>query len=353
MTRPDVRSMSAEELCALMESMGEKKFRASQIFSWVHARRARSFGEMTDLSAALRARLAETCDLTVLSCEDRLVSKLDGTEKYLFALPDGNVIESVLMLYRYGASVCLSSQAGCRMGCSFCASTMNGLARNLTAGEMLEQIYRAGEISGKKIGHAVVMGSGEPLDNYDNLVRFLRLLSAPEGAGLSLRNVTVSTCGLVPEILRLAQEKFQITLALSLHAPNDDLRKKLMPVANKYPLADVLAACDAYFEATGRRVTYEYSLIRGVNDGPAEIRQLASLLRGKNCHVNLIPVNPVEEKTQAPTDPARAAQIKQELEKCGISATIRREMGRDIQGACGQLRRSWIQAEKREGGGGQ
>lgn len=338
---PDIRSMYLEELEAYFLSVHEKKFRARQLFEWLHKKKAVSFDQMTNLSAALRRKLAEETELVTLKPVQELVSRIDGTRKYLFELADGNVIESVWMEYKHGNSVCISSQAGCRMGCRFCASTINGLERNLTPSEMLEQIYRISSITGKRVDNVVIMGSGEPLDNYDNVVRFLHLITNPEAGGISKRNITLSTCGLVPRIHQLADENPGITLALSLHAADDETRKKLMPIARKYSLSQVLPACDYYFEKTGRRVSYEYSLVKGVNDTPAEASRLSELLKGRNCHVNLIPVNPVKEREFQTVTREHAERFQNMLEKNGINATIRREMGRDIQGACGQLRRSY------------
>ena len=347
MEKPDIRSMNMEQLKALMAEMGEKPFRAKQILEWLHGMQAESFEEMTNLPKAFRERLShETCLITLVPV-NHLCSSLDGTEKYLFRLPDGNIIESVLMRYRYGNSVCISSQVGCRMGCRFCASTLDGLVRNLTPSEMLEQVYRIQRISGERVSHVVIMGSGEPLDNYENLLSFLNLISIKEGLNLSHRNITVSTCGLVPEIRRLAEERLQLTLALSLHASDGETRKSLMPIANRYSLDEVLGACDEYFEKTGRRVSFEYSLVKDVNDTEEEAKKLISLLKGKNCHVNLIPVNPIKERSYRQSSRETVEHFKNLLEKNGIHATIRREMGRDIEGACGQLRRSFMESGNR------
>ena len=349
MEKPDIRSLSLEELKAFVSGMGEKPFRAKQLFEWLHQKQAASFQEMTNLSEAFRKRLAEETRLITLEPVRHLRSQIDGTEKYLFRLWDGNVIESVLMRYHYGNSVCISSQVGCRMGCRFCASTLDGLVRCLSPSEMLEQVYRIQKLSGERVSHVVVMGSGEPMDNYENLLRFLKLISAEDGLRLSHRNITVSTCGLVPEIQRLAKERLQITLALSLHAADDETRKSLMPVARRFSLAEVLEACDFYFEKTGRRVSYEYSLVKGVNDTDEEAGKLINLLKKRNCHVNLIPVNPIKERNYRQPDRKTAEHFKNLLEKNGIHATIRREMGRDIEGACGQLRRSFEQSGNGEG----
>ncbi len=269
-------------------------------------------------------------------------SKLDGTMKYLFALPDGNMVESVRMKYKHGNSVCISSQAGCRMGCRFCASTLDGLARSLTPAEMLDQVYRIQEDIGERVSHVVVMGMGEPLDNYENLIKFLELLTDENGLHISQRNITVSTCGIIPNMRRLAREKLQITLAVSLHAATQEKRRELMPVANKYEIHELMEACREYFANTGRRVTFEYSLVSGVNDGAKDAVQLAGLLKGMNCHVNLIPVNPIRERDYVQSGSRAVVAFKDKLEKYGITVTVRREMGRDIDGACGQLRRRQI-----------
>ncbi|MBR5798710.1 MAG: 23S rRNA (adenine(2503)-C(2))-methyltransferase RlmN [Lachnospiraceae bacterium] len=335
----DIKSMTLAELKEDMEAIGEKAFRAKQIYEWMHQKLARSFDEMTNLSAALRETCKERYEYTSLQVARVQTSAIDGTQKYLFALADGNLIESVLMKYKHGNSVCISSQVGCRMGCAFCASTIDGLERNLKPSEMLDQIYSIQKITGERVSNVVVMGSGEPFDNYDNLLRFLQLLSMEEGLHISQRNITVSTCGLVPKMRELAEEKLQITLALSLHATTDEKRKKLMPIANKYSIGELMEACSDYFEKTGRRITFEYSLVGGVNDTDEDARELIALLKPLNCHVNLIPVNPIKERdfVQSGTDAVLA--FKNKLEKNKINCTIRREMGRDIDGACGQLRR--------------
>ncbi len=337
----DIKSLNREELEKLLVSLGEKPFRAKQIYSWLHVRQVTSFEEMTDISTKLREILKETCELTALTKIEVQCSKLDGTRKYLFGLPDGNVIESVWMQYHHGNSVCISSQAGCRMGCRFCASTLDGLVRNLTPGELLDQIYRIQQDIGERVSHVVVMGTGEPLDNYDNLLKFIHLLSSEGGLHISQRNITVSTCGIVPNMLRLAEEKLQITLALSLHAPSQEKRQELMPVARKYDIQQVIEACKHYFERTGRRITYEYSLVGGFNDSQEDADLLARLLKGQNCHINLIPVNPIKEREFVQPESGVVLEFKNKLEKYGRNVTIRREMGRDIDGACGQLRKRY------------
>lgn len=350
MERKDIKSLYLDELEAETAASGEKPFRARQLYQWMHEKLADSYSEMTNLPAAFRKRLGESYDYTCLTLVDRRVSALDGTEKYLFRLSDGNVIESVLMRYHHGNSVCVSSQAGCRMGCRFCASTIGGLTRNLLPSEMLDQVYRIQKLSGERVSNVVVMGTGEPLDNYDSLLRFLRILTGEYGLHISQRNVTVSTCGLVEKIRALADEGLQITLALSLHASSQEKRRQLMPVANRYELHEVIEACRYYFERTGRRITFEYSLVKGMNDTKEDARALARLLHGMNCHVNLIPVNPVRERGYTQPDPSVVQEFKNKLENYQINVTIRREMGRDISGACGQLRKSYIETEERKNG---
>lgn len=340
--KQDIKSFNQKELEDFFVSLGEKPFRARQVYQWIHQKQAASFAEMTNISKTLQDKLRETCELTVLRQELVQRSQLDGTAKYLFALADGNMIESVRMKYKHGNSVCISSQAGCGMGCRFCASALGGLARSLTPAEMLDQIYRIQADIGERVSHVVVMGTGEPLDNYDNLLKFLELLTDENGLHISQRNITVSTCGIVPNMRRLAEEKLQITLAVSLHASSQQKRLELMPVANKYEIHELLAACREYFAKTGRRITFEYSLVGGVNDSAEEALQLASLIKNMNCHVNLIPVNPIEERDYVQSGKQAVTEFKDKLEKYGITVTVRREMGRDIDGACGQLRRRQI-----------
>ena len=344
----DIKSMTMPRLKAVMEELGEKPFRAKQLYEWFHQKRVWDYEEMTNLSRSLREQLSLKYPLQPVEMVRVQTSKMDGTQKYLFRLRDGNVIESVLMKYKHGKSVCLSSQVGCRMGCRFCASTLDGLTRNLLPSEMLEQIYRIQEISGERVSNIVIMGTGEPMDNYDNVVQFLHMVSDDRGICISQRNITVSTCGLVPRIRQLAEEKLQITLALSLHAPNDEKRQELMPIARKYTLNEVLDACRYYFEKTGRRLTFEYSLVGGVNDFPEDAAQLSGLLKGLNCHVNLIPVNPIKERNYRKSNRQVIENFKIKLEKYGINVTIRREMGSDIDGACGQLRKRYMEETESE-----
>ena len=342
----DIKSMNMSELTEYIISLGEKKFRAKQIYEWIHVKHVESFDEMTNISKKFIQTLKENARLITLQKEEVQISKIDGTRKYLFALEDGNVIESVLMKYKHGNSVCISSQVGCRMGCRFCASTLDGLVRGLRPSEMIDQIYQIGKDIGERISNVVVMGTGEPLDNYDNLLRFIELLTDENGINISQRNLTVSTCGLVPRMKQLADEQLSITLALSLHASNQEKRKELMPVANSYDIHEVVDACKYYFSKTGRRVTFEYSLVGGVNDTSEDAAELSALVKGMNCHINLIPVNPIKERSYVQSNAGVIEAFKKRLEKNGINVTIRREMGRDIDGACGQLRKKHIDKER-------
>ncbi len=349
MEKQDIKSLTLEELTQVIRQMGDKPFRAKQIYQWFHQKLVTDFDAMGNIPKTLRDQLKEQFTLTALHPVDVKISQIDGTRKYLFRLADGNVIESVWMQYHHGNSVCISSQVGCRMGCRFCASTLDGLERNLTTSEMLDQIYRIQTLTGERVSNIVIMGSGEPLDNYDNVIRFLHMISDENGLNISQRNITLSTCGIVPNILKLADEDVQITLALSLHAPNDEVRKNLMPIANRYSLKEILPACRNYFEKTGRRLTFEYSLVSGVNDNLEEAKALTALLKDMHGHVNLIPVNPIKERDYRQSDRKAIEAFKVYLEKHGINVTIRREMGRDINGACGQLRKSFLEEESKGG----
>ncbi len=342
----DIKSFNLEELTAFIVENGEKAFRAKQVYQWLHVKQVDAFDEMTNLSKAFREKLENLCYITDLHQEAVQISKIDGTRKYLFLLEDGNVIESVLMRYKHGNSVCISSQVGCRMGCRFCASTLDGLVRGLKPSEMLDQIYKIGKDIGERISNVVVMGTGEPMDNFDNLLKFIELLTDENGLNISQRNLTVSTCGIVPRMRELADRQLSITLALSLHASNQQKRLELMPVANKYDIHEVIDACRYYFDKTGRRVTFEYSLVGGVNDTDEDAKELSQLIHGMNCHVNLIPVNPIKERDYVQSNAAVIAAFKNKLEKNGINVTIRREMGRDIDGACGQLRKRYITSKE-------
>ena len=342
--KTELCGLSFEELKAFVLSLGESAFRAEQLAAWI--RQGAAIGEMTNLSKALRSKLEQVAYVNGVKIRESLTSKIDGTEKYLYELPDGNLIEGVRMRYRYGDTLCVSTQVGCRMGCKFCASTLDGCVRSLSAGEILGQVLavnrRIQALTPGEYGihNIVMMGSGEPLDNYDESVRFLRLVNAEKGLNISLRNVSLSTCGLVDKMYRLADEGLPVTLSVSLHAPNDDIRRQLMPVANAYGISDVLKACRYYIEKTGRRVIFEYALVGGVNCELSHADELAGLLRGMQCHVNVIPLNEVKERALKGVTKEQTESFIQRLKQRHISVTRRREMGDDIQGACGQLRRS-------------
>ncbi len=335
----DIKSMTFTQLQDFLCELSLPKFRTAQIFDWLHKKQVGSFDEMKNLPLPLRQTLAEKCVLAGVRVEREQRSEIDDTRKYLFALGDGRCVEAVLMSYHHANSLCISTQVGCRQGCGFCASTIGGLERDLTPGEMLDQIYVAAAHSKKPIGSVVLMGIGEPLDNYDNVLSFLQILSDPRGMGMSLRHVSLSTCGLVDKIDDLADEKLGLTLSVSLHATDDNTRSEIMPINRRHNIASLLRACKRYFAITGRRVSFEYALIDGVNDSKAEATKLAELLRGMNCHVNLIPVNPVRERGNKRSTPLAVERFRRELCRLGINATVRRELGSDISAACGQLRR--------------
>ena len=336
----DIKSMTFEELNNWVIEQGFPKFRTKQIYDWIHKKLVRDVEEMTNIPENIKALIKKQGMHSVVQRE-RLISEVDGTNKFIFELYDGQIIESVLMRYKHGNSVCISSQAGCRMGCRFCASTLLGLARNLEASELLDQIYYIQHITGERVSNVVVMGTGEPLDNFDNLTRFIDMLSDEQGINISQRNITVSSCGIVPRIKELADKEYAITFALSLHAPTDEERKELMPIANKYTIAETLEACNYYFEKTGRRITFEYSLVMGKNDSKEQALKLAKLVAGMNCHVNLIPVNPIKERNYEKSSKNSVESFKYILEKNRINVTIRRGMGSDINAACGQLRKAY------------
>ncbi len=340
----DIKSLPLNELTEYIVDKGFPAFRAKQLYTWLHKKLIRDVEEMTNIPKNMRKMLSE--DIVTLTLAKKLESAIDGTKKYVFMLSDGNVIESVFMSYKHGYSVCISSQAGCRMGCRFCASTLLGLSRNLTVSEMLDQIYYIERDTGMRISNVVVMGTGEPLDNYDNLCTFIKMLSDENGLNISQRNITVSSCGLVPEIRRLADEHFTITFALSLHAATDEKRRELMPIAKRYSLSEVLDACMYYFNETGRRITFEYSLVAGENDSVSDAKELIKLLKNYPCHVNLIPVNPIKERQYKRSDKNSVRRFKELLETNGINATVRRSMGKDIDAACGQLRKAHIDSSK-------
>ena len=329
--------LTREQLKEYIVKSGQSAFRAEQIFKWVHSG-IEDVSEMTNIPLSLRQKLSEDFEIFLPTVLKKLVSKIDGTVKYLFKLSDGNIIESVVMDYHHGKSICISSQVGCRMGCSFCASTLHGLERNLSPFEIEGQILRAQKDLGEKISSVVIMGIGEPFDNYENIMTFLKNINDESGVNLGYRHITLSTCGLADKICDFADEGIPINLAISLHAPNDDVRKNLMPVAKAFSLEKLMEACDYYFEKTHRRITFEYALVKGKNASTDEARALASLLRGRNCHVNLIPVNPVTERNNVRTNEKETRDFQKTLEKLGINATIRRELGSDINASCGQLR---------------
>ncbi len=337
--KKDIKSMSMDELKSEMTEIGEKSFKAGQIFSWLHKQNVDSFNEMTNISKDLRANLEKNYDIYTCTIEKKLVSVYDGTVKYLFRLSDGELIESVVMKYKYGYTICVSSQVGCRMGCNFCASGIAGFIRNLTPSEILSQIYVAQKDLSIRISHIVMMGVGEPLDNYDNVIRFLKLVSDDKGLNIGMRNISLSTCGVVSGIYKLMEEKLQLTLSISLHAPNDEIRSKTMPVNNKWNIDELLRACKDYIKHTNRRISFEYAMISGVNDSDECAKELARRLKGMLCHVNLIPVNSVKERDYKKSNKDRIMSFISIMEKSGINCTVRRTLGSDINASCGQLRR--------------
>ncbi len=332
----DIKSMTPEELAAWLKEQGEPAFRAGQIFKWLY-RGVTSFGEMTDLSKALRQKLEETAFLTPPTVARKQVSQEDGTIKYLWRLADGNCVESVLMRYRHGNTVCISCQVGCRMGCAFCASTIAGKVRDLTPAEMLDQVLFTQIDSGAPVSNIVLMGIGEPLDNFDTVLRFLTLVNHPDGLNIGMRHISLSTCGLVDEIDKLARYELQLTLSVSLHAPDDETRSRIMPVNRSVGVEKLLETCRRYFDKTGRRISYEYAMIDGVNDADWQADLLARRLKGAPAHVNLIPLNEVEESPLKPS--RRVAAFQKRLEGHGVTVTVRRKLGGDIDASCGQLRR--------------
>lgn len=338
MEKIDILSLSLSELEQILAEHGEKKFRAKQIFQWLHVKRVFDFDKMTDISIQLRSQLEDIFCVNRLFVQKKLESAIDNTVKYLYRLPDGNFVETVLMEYNYGRSICVSTQVGCKMGCRFCASAIAGYVRDLTPAEILMQIYETERDSGVRVSGVVLMGIGEPLDNYDNVLRFLELLSDKNGNNLSLRHVSLSTCGIVPKIYELAEHKLGLTLSVSLHCPDNDKRSEIMPINKTYNINKLLDACRHYIDKTGRRITFEYAVIDDVNSSDADADRLAALLRGINCHVNLIPVNKVRERSYR-TARAGVEEFAKRLGKRGINATVRRTLGSDIEAACGQLRR--------------
>lgn len=341
----DLKSQTLEEMTQTLRDMGEPAFRGKQVFSWLHGG-VESFGEMTNLPKTLREKLARSCMFTPPKAVRRQVSKLDGTVKYLWELGDGNCIESVLMRYRHGNTVCISSQVGCLMGCAFCASTLAGKVRNLTPAELLDQVIFTQKDSGAPISNIVLMGIGEPLDNLDNVLKFLELVNCPEGLNIGMRHISLSTCGIIPGIERLAELGLQLTLSVSLHAPDDETRSRIMPVNRAYPVEALFSACHRYFQKTGRRISFEYAMIDGVNDHDHQADLIAEKLRGMPGHVNLIPLNDVVESPFKPSK--RTAAFQKRLESHGITATVRRSLGGDIDASCGQLRRKAMEERKGE-----
>lgn len=344
--KTEIKCLSIEELKVALQEMGEKPFRAGQIFQWLHTP-VTSFDEMTNLSKPLRAKLEERFLLTVPICARKQVSQVDGTRKYLWQLHDGDCVESVLMKYEHGNTVCVSTQVGCRMGCKFCASGLFGLKRHLSAGEILDEVLFIQKDCGEPVHNIVLMGTGEPLDNYDNVLKFLHLVSCAGGIQIGQRHISLSTSGLADKIELLAQEKLQITLSISLHAPDDESRSSIMPVDKRYPVARLMQACNHYFDTTGRRISYEYMMARGKTDRPWQAERLAALLRGRPAHVNLIPLNPVKESPLQPSSRETVRKFQQILERNGITATVRRKLGPDIDAACGQLRRRTLEEGER------
>jgi 23S rRNA (adenine2503-C2)-methyltransferase len=342
MAKLNLRDLNLAEMEALIKSLGEQKFRAKQICQWVLQHGVDNYDNMTNISKGLRQKLESAAFLGGVKMLAKQTSTGGDTVKYLFGFPDGEAVESVLMRHSYGRSACVSTQVGCRMGCRFCASTIEGVVRNLSSGEIYDQVLAIQRDSGERVSHIVLMGSGEPLDNYDHVIKFIRNVAEPYGLNISYRHISLSTCGIVPGIKKLAQEKMSITLAVSLHAPNDELRNQIMPINRRYPLRELIPACAEYAQTTGRRVTFEYSLMKQVNDGLEQADELGHLLKGMLCHVNLIPINPVKERGYERTAQQQIIQFQNRLEKYGVTATIRKEMGADIDAACGQLRRRVI-----------
>ncbi|AEB76177.1 23S rRNA (adenine(2503)-C(2))-methyltransferase RlmN [Clostridium botulinum] len=338
----NILDFNLEELKNWMAENGESKFRAKQIFEWIYKKAIFNFDEMTNISKASKEKLKNSFYIEIPNIMEKYKSNIDGTEKFLFEYKDGNIIESVVMRYKHGNSICVSTQIGCRMGCKFCASTVDGVVRNLTSGEIAAQILKAQQEIGERISNVVLMGSGEPLDNYDNVLKFIKLINDDNALKIGQRHITLSTCGIVPKIKELADEKLQITLAISLHAPNDDIRKSMMPVANKYNINELLDACKYYSKITNRRITFEYALVNGINDSAKNAEELFNQLKGILCHINLIPVNEIKENDYKRSGAKDIEEFKNILNKYGIETTIRREMGSDINGACGQLRRNYI-----------
>ena len=343
--KPEIKNLTLAELEQTMFDLGEPKFRGKQVYSWLH-RAAPDFAAMTNLPRSLREKLANRFLLTCPTVVRKQESALDGTVKYLWRLYDGNCVETVLMRYHHGNTVCISSEVGCPMGCAFCASTIGGLVRRLSAGEILDEVLFTQADSGQEISNIVLMGIGEPLDNYDNVTRFLELVNSPEGANIGMRHISLSTCGVVPKIRALAESELQLTLSVSLHAPDDETRNRIMPVNRTWNVEALLSACRDYFKATGRRISFEYAMIRGVNDSPEAAGLLIRRLHGMAAHVNLIPLNHVDESPFEPSERQTVLRFQKQLEDSGIACTVRRTLGSDIDASCGQLRRKYRQTEQ-------
>lgn len=341
----NIKAMTLPELTAALKEMGQPGFRAKQIYTWLH-KGVRSYDEMTNISKELRTELSRRYPFTPPEVVRRQQSQRDGTIKYLWRLADGNCVETVLMRYHYGNTVCISTEVGCRMGCAFCASTLGGLVRKLEPQEILDQVLFTQVDSGLPVSHIVLMGIGEPLDNYENVLRFLELVNSPEGMNISMRHISLSTCGLIPKIRELAEKKLQLTLSISLHAPSDETRDRIMPVNKAYPTQELLNACRDYYRITGRRISFEYAMIQGVNDSEADARLLLKRLKGMGAHMNLIPLNHVEESPLKPSTRQAVQRFQQILEEGGIPATVRRTLGGDIDASCGQLRRKYEQSRQ-------
>ncbi|HCT65003.1 MAG TPA: 23S rRNA (adenine(2503)-C(2))-methyltransferase RlmN [Lachnospiraceae bacterium] len=341
MRKADLKSMTFTELEEVIKEIGEPKFRTKQVYDWIHNKLVTEFDEMTNLSKSLREKLEQNYKISKLEIVEKRVSEKDGTTKYLFGLENDNLIEAVVMRYSYGNAVCVSTQVGCRMGCTFCASTLDGVEANLSTGEMLSQVYEIQKDLGERISSVVLMGSGEPLDNYDSVIKFIRMINDEKGLGIGQRHITLSTCGLVDKMNILQDEDLQITLAVSLHAPNDEIRNQIMPISRKHDMDSLILACKQYSDKTKRRITFEYALIKGVNDSEECARELTQRLKNMLCHVNLIPVNDVKERNYFKSSDETIATFAEILNSKGIETTIRRKLGSDINAACGQLRKGY------------
>lgn len=341
----NIYDLTLDELKMWMKENKESEFRSKQVIEWLY-KDIEDFKDMKNLPKTLKEKLNNNFTMELPKVAHEYTSRLDGTKKLLLALQDGNLIECVLMQYNHGNSICVSTQVGCRMGCKFCASTIDGRVRDLTAGEILSQVIVGQKALGERISNIVLMGSGEPFDNYDNVIKFLKLVNAEYGLNIGQRHITLSTCGIVPKIIDFADEEMQITLAISLHSTTDDRRKEIMPIANKYSIKEILDGCKYYIDKTGRRVSFEYSLVKGINDSSEDAKSLGKLLKGILCHVNLIPINEIKENSYRKTDSQEVKSFAKILKEYGVETTVRREMGSDINAACGQLRRSYMETQK-------